>query len=143
MSARPFQVIESPHAKSAGLAVVSLAIMTALSYAPSVRGHHSFDAVFDRNQQIEFVGTVTKVEWTNPHVWFFVEVENRNAGIETWALEMGSPNALIRRGWTNDSLRVGSEVTIRGARARDGSYRAAALSVTLSTGERLFGAQAQ
>lgn len=122
---------------------IRVAVVAACGYSPWANSHHSFDAVFDREKPIELIGTVTRVEWTNPHVWFYVTVENERAEVETWALEMGSPNALIRRGWSHRSLQAGSEVTVRGARARDGTLRGAVLSVTLSTGERLFGAQAQ
>jgi hypothetical protein len=126
-----------------GPRVVAITIMTGLGQVAWVHAHHSFDAVFDLNQPVEVIGTVTKVEWTNPHVWFYVTVDSRSADDEEWALEMGSPNALIRRGWTHQSLRVGSEVTVRGAKARDGSNQAAALSVRLATGEELFGGQNQ
>jgi hypothetical protein len=103
--------------------------------------HHSFAAVFDRDQPIELSGTVTKVEWTNPHVWFYVDVKNENGSIENWGFEMGSPSGLIRRGWNHESLQAGHVVTVAGVRARDGSLRSAVRTVTLSTGQSLFGAQ--
>lgn len=120
--------------------IAMLAVLAAFHTTAS-RGHHSFDAVFDRNDLIALTGNVTRVEWTNPHVWFYIEVENKNGEAEVWGLEMGSPNALIRRGWSHDSLQPGMQVLVSGARARDGSLRGAVLSVTLSTGGRLFGAQ--
>jgi hypothetical protein len=112
-----------------------------LVFSSAANGHHSFDAVFDRELPVELTGTVTAFEWTNPHVWFFVEVGNEPDEMETWSFEMGSPNALIRRGWSHDSLRSGSRVTVHAVRARDGSRRGAALSVTLGSGQKLFGAQ--
>jgi len=102
--------------------------------------HHSFAAVFDRERPIEFTGTVTKVEWANPHVWFYVDVAN-NGRIENWGFEMGSPSGLIRRGWNHNSLQVGHTVTVGGVRARDGSLTGAVRTVKLSTGQSLFGAQ--
>ena len=103
--------------------------------------HHSFSAVFDIKQPVELSGVVTRVEWRNPHVWFYADVANQSDATDNWGFELGSPNALVRRGWSHRSLQPGDTVTIRGARARDGSFRAAVLSVTLSTGESLFGAQ--
>jgi hypothetical protein len=113
----------------------------ALTYASGVGGHHSFGAVFDREQPVELTGTVTSVEWTNPHVWFSIDVERERGETERWSFEMGSPNALIRRGWAQDSLPAGTRVTVHGARARDGSRKAAALSITRANGETVFGAR--
>jgi hypothetical protein len=139
MSGERRDVSQRSSAKLAGLVLAVGASLA--SYAPNVASHHSFVAVFDRNQPIELIGTVSNVEWTNPHVWLYIDVAQGEAEREQWAFELGSPNALSRRGWAHDSLRVGDEVTVRGARARDGSFRSAALSVTLPTGENLFGAQ--
>jgi hypothetical protein len=109
-------------------------------YALPARAHHSFAAVFDRERPIELTGTVTKVEWTNPHVWFYIDVAN-DRRIENWGFEMGSPSGLIRRGWNHNSLQVGHVVTVAGVRARDGSLTGAVRTVKLSTGQSLFGAQ--
>lgn len=103
--------------------------------------HHSFAAVFDRDQPIEITGTVTDVEWLNPHVWFYVDAQNEDGEVKIWGFEMGSPNGLIRRGWNHNSLQVGDEIRVVGVSARDGSLRAAVRTVTLSTGQSLFGAQ--
>ena len=108
----------------------------------TIFAHHSFAAVFDRDSPVEMTGTVTRVEWTNPHAWFFVDVENDNGEIENWAFEMGSPNHLRRRGWNRNSLQIGEVVTIAGSRARNGSTTGAVRTVTLvSTGQSLFGGQ--
>ena len=144
-----FKMAKNRHSESgrkhyprrAGELVVCAAAIGVIAYASVASGHHSFGAVFDRDQPIELTGTVTDVQWKNPHVWFFVDVESESGNSEKWAFEMGSPNALIRRGWTHKSLQVGHQITIRGARARDGSQRGAALSITLASGESLFGAQ--
>jgi hypothetical protein len=86
---------------------------------------------------------VTKVAWANPHTFFYIDVANTAGEIETWALEMGSPNGLMRRGWTRDSMKIGDVVTVTGSRAKDGSFKGNARSVTLSTGERLFAGSSQ
>lgn len=114
-----------------------------LGFAPGTAAHHSFGAVFDRDQPLELTGIVTQVEWRNPHVWFYVDTENGEGEIENWAFEMGSPNALIRRGWNYKTLQAGNRVTVHAARARDGSRRGAVLTVTLPSGKSLFGAQGQ
>ncbi len=112
-----------------------------LVVAISANGHHSFASVFDKESPINLTGTVTKVEWMNPHTWFYIDVENKDGVVETWALEMGSPNTLVRRGWNHNSLQAGHMVTVIGFRARERELTGAVRSVTLSTGERLFGAQ--
>jgi len=103
--------------------------------------HHSFAAVFDRDSPINLTGTITKVEWMNPHTWFYIDVENVDGDLENWGLEMGTPNMLIRRGWRYDTLQVGQTVTIVGFSAREKPLTGAVRTVTLTTGERLFGAQ--
>jgi hypothetical protein len=103
--------------------------------------HHAFAAVFDRDEPVELVGTVTQVEWMNPHVWFYIEVENGDGKTDNWGLEMGSPNALARRGWRSNTLEAGTQVKVMGFRAKDGTSRGAVETVTLENGDRLFGAQ--
>ncbi|HEX6992680.1 MAG TPA: DUF6152 family protein [Gammaproteobacteria bacterium] len=103
--------------------------------------HHSFSAEFDANSPIELTGVVTKVEWMNPHTFFYIDVEGENGEYQNWALELGSPNGLMRRGWTRDSLKVGDVVTVTGSRARDGSFKGNARSVVLANGKRLFNGQ--
>ena len=103
--------------------------------------HHAFASVFDRDAPINLTGTVTKVEWMNPHTWFYINVESEDGTLENWALEMGSPNTLVRRGWNHNSLQVGEVVTVVGFRARERELTGAVRSVTLASGEQLFGAQ--
>ena len=101
--------------------------------------HHSFAATFDENRPVKFTGTVTVVEWTNPHIWFFVDVKGADGRVTNWALEMASPNQLLRAGWRRDSMKVGDVVAIDARQARDGSSTANAVSVVLtSTGQKLF-----
>ena len=117
--------------------LVTLAVIGA--HSVPVLAHHSFAAEFDADSPIELTGTVTKVEWMNPHTFFYIDVEKENGEYENWALELGSPNGLMRRGWTRNSLQVGNVVRVTGSRARDGSLlKGNARSIVLSNGIRLF-----
>ncbi len=127
------------HTKFWGLAVAlcaTVATGTALA-------HHSFAAEFDANAPIELTGTVTKVDWANPHTYFYIDVTSPKGDVQNWALEMGSPNGLMRRGWTRDSMKIGDVVTVSGWRAKDGATKGNARSVTLSTGRKLFAGSSQ
>ncbi len=117
------------------------AAVAALLHPPGAVAHHSFAAVFDADDPVQLTGAVTTVEWLNPHVWFFVDVENEDGTIEDWAFEMGSPNRLMRSGWNERSMALGEVVTVTASRARDGSRKAAVVTVKLATGQELFGAQ--
>ena len=108
--------------------------------APAV-AHHSFSAIFDAAQRVTLTGTVTRVEWMNPHTWIYLDVKKDDGSVEAWSFELGSPNRLMRYGWNQDSLPTGTTVTIAGSRARDGSLKAAVDTVSLPDGKRLFGAQ--
>ena len=103
--------------------------------------HHSFSAIFDSAKPVTLTGTVTKIEWMNPHTWIYLDVKKADGSVEAWAFEMGSPNRLMRYGWNQSSLPTGATVTIAGSQARDGSMKAAVDTVTLADGKRLFGAQ--
>jgi hypothetical protein len=124
--------------------LAALATLTAglLLSAPS-SAHHSFAAEFDADKKLDIAGVVTKVEWTNPHTYFWIEVEGKE-GVDVWGFEMGSPNGLMRRGWTKDTLAIGTEVIVRGTQARDGSTRGNAQAVILAdTCTRLFAGTSQ
>jgi hypothetical protein len=118
------------------------ALATAAAAAPAL-AHHSFAAEFDADKSIEITGVVTKVEWANPHTYFYIDVENDDGEYENWAIEMGSPNGLMRRGWHRNTLQIGDTVTISGSRARDDSFKGNARSVVLASGERLFAGSSQ
>jgi hypothetical protein len=115
--------------------------LAALLGSAAAAAHHSFAAIFDANQPVSLTGTVTRIEWMNPHTWIYLDVKNAAGNTEAWAFEMGSPNRLMRYGWNQNSLPTGATVTIAGSRARDGSLKAAVDTVTLPDGKRLFGAQ--
>ncbi len=104
----------------------------------SVEAHHAFAAEFDVKQPVMMKGTITSVEWVNPHVWLHMDVRTPAGKIEAWAIEGGTPNVLFRRGFTRRSLAPGTEVVIDGYRAKDGALRANGRSVTLQDGKKLF-----
>lgn len=104
----------------------------------SALAHHSFAAEFSLDRPVELTGKITKVEWVNPHSWFYLEVEGEDGQPVTWMVEGGSPNALIRRGVTAQSVPPGVELTVEGYQARDGSNTAVGRSFLLGNGERLF-----
>ena len=112
--------------------------------AKTALAHHSFAAEFDAKKPFVLTGTVTKLEWANPHAWFYVDVKDDNGKVTNWGFEMGGPNALMRAGWTRNSMKPGDVVTVEGSRARDGSNNGNVKAVTLtSTGQRLFAASSQ
>jgi hypothetical protein len=113
--------------------------------AVPVIAHHSFAAEYDANKLLKLTGTVTKIEWTNPHCFFYIDVRSEESGkIENWAFELGNPNALLRAGWTPNSVKVGDEVIVEGTRAKDGTFLGNARSMVLvSTGRRLFAGSSQ
>jgi len=109
-----------------------------LVFAMQGIAHHSFAAEFDADSPIDLTGIVTSVKWSNPHTFFYIDVENEDGDWENWALELGSPNGLMRRGWTRNSLKIGDTVSVTGSRARDGSLKGNAREVVLASGQQLF-----
>jgi len=124
------------------LAILVAAIGLIAAAIPAV-AHHSFAAEFDSAKPVNLTGVVTKVEWMNPHTYFYVDVKDPQTGkVENWACEMGSPNGLTRQGWTRNTLHVGLVVTMEGTRAKDGSNRANARNV-LVDGKKLGAASSE
>lgn len=117
------------------LVIAGLLIVPVLIPLPLL-AHHSFAAVFDDKKEVKLQGTVTKLEWMNPHIWVYVDVKNGNNTVK-WQCEGGNPNTLVRQGWTRESLKLGSVIDIEGWRARDGSNTCNARAVT-ANGKKLF-----
>ena len=116
------------------LAVVAAAVVLTSPLA----AHHSFVAEYDRNQPVKVTGTVTKVEWTNPHIWFFVDVKDDAGKVTNWGFSGGPPGVLQRRGIPRNALKVGDVIVVQGFRARDGSSNASGGSVTFPDGRQVF-----
>ena len=120
------------------VAILTVAAAGALLSGASASAHHSFAAEFDRNLPVTVTGTVTKVEWMNPHARFYIDVKDDKGEMANWELELGSPNGLMRQGWTRNSLKKGDTVTITGSLAKDGSKLANARTVKLADGRQVF-----
>jgi len=106
--------------------------------ANEVTAHHSFAAEFDANQPVELRGTITKMEWINPHSWLHIDVKNADGTTTPWMIEGATPNTLLRRGFTRDAVKSGTEITIIGYRAKNGANRANGRDLILPDGSRLF-----
>jgi hypothetical protein len=103
-----------------------------------VLAHHSFAAEYDSNKAISLKGTVTKVEWMNPHARFYLDVKGDDGKVTNWEFELGSPNGLMRQGWTRNSMKIGDAISVDGYQAKDGANLANARNVKLSDGKKLF-----
>ncbi len=118
---------------AAGLCVAAIPAMA----------HHSFAAEYDSNKPIKLTGTVTKLEWTNPHARFYADVKDDSGTVVNWEFELGSPNGLMRRGWTRSSLKPGDVISVEGYTAKDGSHLVNARTVSLADGRKIFAGAAE
>ena len=109
-----------------------------LGGAALASAHHAFAAEFDATKPVKFHGTVTKMLWVNPHAWIYVDVKKDDGSVEEWMIEAGTPNTLLRRGFTKESLQPGTEIVVDGYQAKDGARRANGRDVTLPDGKTLF-----
>ena len=121
----------------AKLAVLLAGIGLVLATAPAL-AHHSFAAEYDATKPITLKGAVTRIDWTNPHARFYMDVTDDKGTVTNWNLELASPNVLARQGWTRKSLAVGDQITVEGSLAKDGSKMANARIVTLGNGKKVF-----
>lgn len=122
----------------AKLAAVIVGGVGLLLTAVPVVAHHAFSAEFDANKHIKFQGTVTKVEWINPHTWIHIDVKRPDGKVEPWMIEAGNPHNLFRRGFSKDILAVGTEIVVDGYQSKDGTHRANGRDLTLPDGRTLF-----
>jgi hypothetical protein len=119
------------------IAVVMAAAALLLVSIP-VWAHHAFAAEFDAAKPVKFHGTVTKMEWINPHAWIHIDVKGDDGKVTPWMIEAAAPNALLRRGWTKQSLLAGTEIIVEGYQAKDGANRANGSIITFTDGKKLF-----
>ena len=122
--------------KSKWMGMVAAGLMVAA--VPGL-AHHSFSAEYDRAKPVQLKGTVTKVEWMNPHARFYLDVTGEDGKVTNWEFELGSPNGLMRQGWTRNSLKIGDVVQVSGSQAKDGSNLVNASNVSFENGKRVLG----
>lgn len=122
--------------------VVVAALAALLVHAVPVLAHHSFAAQYDATKPVDMTGVVSKIDWTNPHARFYVDVKNEKDEVTTWNFELASPNVLVRNGWKRDTLKIGDRITVSGYLGRSGERMAIAMMLIAADGRSLFGTAA-
>jgi hypothetical protein len=122
--------------------IVALGLLGMVLVSTPVRAHHNFFAQYDPKKPMTLTGPVTKVEWANPHIFFYIDVKDDTGAVANWAIELGNPNSLIRLGWTRNDMKVGDIVTVEGSLARDGSKLVNARTILLG-GRKMFAGSSQ
>jgi hypothetical protein len=117
------------------IATVSLGVLV---FAASAAAHHAFSAEFDQDKPVLLEGALTKADWTNPHAWIYLDVKSADGKVANWAVEMGPPSALLRRGWKKSSMQVGVILKVEGFAAKNGKEFANATNVTMPDGTKVF-----
>jgi hypothetical protein len=121
--------------------VALLLVTSALAAGRATSAHHSFAAQYDRDKPVTLTGPVTKLEWANPHIYFYMDVKDASGGVSNWAIEGGAPNTLYRAGWRKDSVKIGEVVTVHGFLAREGSKLVNLATAMLTDGRNLYNGQ--
>src|SRR5438105_13670012 len=120
------------------LSIVAVVMGLLVLVTVPVAAHHAFSSEFDSNRPVQLTGVVTKMEWINPHAWIHIDVKKPDGTVEKWMIEGGTPNTLLRRGFTKNSLAIGTEIKVDGYQAKDGSMRGNGRDLTLPDGKKLF-----
>lgn len=118
--------------------IFTLAGLAVMLAGTTTTAHHAFSAEFDENKPVNFEGTLTKADWVNPHAWLYLDVKDKDGKVTNWAVEMGPPNALLRRGWKRSSMQLGAVIKVEGFAAKNGKDFANATNVTLPDGTKVF-----
>jgi len=121
----------------------SMIVAALIAASVPLMAHHSFAAEFDSNKQVKMTGVVTKIDWTNPHVWFYMDVKDESGKVTNWGFEMGPPHLLQGSGWTRTTMKLGDVITVEGSAAKNGTSRANARRVTTADGKRLGAASSE
>jgi len=117
---------------------VAMASLFVIACAASAAAHHAFSAEFDQNKPVLLEGALTKADWTNPHAWIYIDVKGADGNVVNWAIEMGPPNALLRRGWKKSSMQIGAIIKVEGFAAKNGKEFANATNITMPDGTKIF-----